>query len=605
MPPSEGRTQARLPQLYDSHPFESNLSTLYQLDRDASFSSQRAGTSRTDHSKPQGRLELLNGIAHILAKSADPEKSRIAVGAFRSGAETTRGCPHTTVVYCKDTPCSPELKRYIFRVLWMLRVAQREPVSKCSNEEKWRLNFVILKLEVVPWCWKRIYVLAGELKVALEGLKEVYLHLWDKPDRLFIGNKKAAELKAEEGHSTVGQLVVNIEQSLSQVLELSVPADCGRKHCDARKRRDYLWKNWKPIYHLLIDCEDLNDLVKSSADSDDTWRAPLEKKMLWEVMSRIAALATYTSTTARLSYFATRPSGRTYVDFSKVKITEVPSVPPPHRVCIPSEPTWVVNELHARKPQGKHPGDPYTQAEIKTALYNSNPLGSPWDPQPKTKDIERITCREHPEVTIARETLSFYSPVGRPNSVIRIFIGTSSESCVMCRRYLDLLEQECAPPLPNYPLKPAPRKRRVCFVISKYSQRPLMWQMPEGSSEVMMEKMTEGLEKDLDMIVQRLRNYWGYRRRKPKPPKLRNVDELCQRFAVWGGLGSMARPRRVGLLKRLGLMGIQEAAAGEGKGIEKDIEKVDEVEGNGKTSGEEATAVSRREVENGKEQSDD
>ncbi|RPB20321.1 hypothetical protein L211DRAFT_893633 [Terfezia boudieri ATCC MYA-4762] len=252
MPPSQGENQARLLQLYDSHPFETNLSTLYQLDRDASFNSQRAGTSRADHCKSLGRLELLNGIAHILAKSANPEKSRIAVGAFRSGAETTRGCSHTTVVYCKDTPCSPELKKYIFRVLWRLRVAQRKPVSKCSHREKRRLNFVILMLEVVPWCWKRIYALAGELKVALEALKEMYLHLWDEPDELFL-----RKLKAEEGDSTIGKMVVNIQLKLSQVLELSPPADSGRKHADARKRRGYIRKNWKPIYQLLIYCEDL------------------------------------------------------------------------------------------------------------------------------------------------------------------------------------------------------------------------------------------------------------------------------------------------------------------------------------------------------------
>ncbi|RPB17977.1 hypothetical protein L211DRAFT_852431 [Terfezia boudieri ATCC MYA-4762] len=100
--------------------------------------------------------------------------------------------------------------------------------------------------------------------------------------------------------------------------------------------------------------------------------------------------------------------------------------------------------------------------------------------------------------------------------------------------------------------------------------------------------MTQGLEKDLDMIVQHLRNYW--RRRESKTPEPIDVDEdyLYEDY--------VDEAYQLFVFRSLGLSDIQEAAADEGKGIE----KVDEVEGNGKTGEEEATAVSKRQGENGK-----
>jgi len=266
MPLSPGEKQARLLRVYDSHPFESNLSTLHRLDRDAAFNSQPprwAGTWRdrtTNHSKSQDRLEILNGIAHVLAKSADPTKSPIAVSSFLSGAVTTRECPHTTVVYCKSSPCSPELKRYIARVLRRLRAEQRRPVSNCGEGGKWKLSFCILMGEVVPWCWKRIYALAGELKVALDDLKQGYPPPWgDNLDSFFLGQRKAAQLKAkargmDDEDETPRELVEGLEKELLKVLELSPPTG---KHDNRKERRDYFWKHRRPIYLLLRCCDDL------------------------------------------------------------------------------------------------------------------------------------------------------------------------------------------------------------------------------------------------------------------------------------------------------------------------------------------------------------
>ena len=178
-------------------------------------------------------------------------------------------------------------------------------------------------------------------------------------------------------------------------------------------------------------------------------------------------------------------------------------------------------------------------------------------------------CRQHPEVTIAREMLKFYSPVGRPNSVICIFIGTSSDSCVMCRRYLDLLEQECLPPVPEHPLRPAPERRSVCFVLSNFHQRPLGWQMPEGASSVIMEKMTQGLERELDIMVQRLRSAWGYRKRKPKPKPIAESEEK-EDCASWRRFVSRSRPSGVGPYRRWGRKDTLAAAeAGEGEEVTK------------------------------------
>ena len=139
----------------------------------------------------------------------------------------------------------------------MLRVAQRKPVSKYSDVEKWRLSFFILIWEVVPWCWKRIYVLAGELKVALDALKGGYCPVWDNLDVFFLGYTKATMLKEEKDYETPGGLVLEIEKELLKVLELSPPTEDGRKHKNARKRRAYLWKHHRVVYLLLRCCDDL------------------------------------------------------------------------------------------------------------------------------------------------------------------------------------------------------------------------------------------------------------------------------------------------------------------------------------------------------------
>ncbi|KAF8417324.1 hypothetical protein EV426DRAFT_377757 [Tirmania nivea] len=347
-------------------------------------------------------------------------------------------------------------------------------------------------------------------------------------------------------------------------------------------------------------------------------------------MARVTPLATYYATAVRLGYFATRQTGRQYVDFSKLRIVEVSPVPRPHRVCIPSDPTWVINELHARQPQAGHPGDSYTEDEVKCTVNNlyaqiAIPRRSQWNPQPKAKGVESVICRQHPEVAIAHAMLNFYSLVGRPNSGIWIFIGTSNDSCVMCRRYLDLLEQECSPPLPEYPLKPAPQKRPVYFVLSKYSQRPLGWKMPEGASEEIVERINLGLKQDLDKIVLRLRNDWGYRKRKPKPAavSLEGGDEdvvACMRRKTQEarirmerlGFKSMSRPSGVGRFRIWGIEDLLEAgeegeeAGGVGEAGKVDerreIRKADEEE-IGETCEEEDIAIGKREPEVREEES--
>jgi len=64
-------------------------------------------------------------------------------------------------------------------------------------------------------------------------------------------------------------------------------------------------------------------MVGSSSYTGDIYRPYVYQKKRLEVMERVAALGTYYATSLRLSHFATRQSGRNYVDFSKLKVVGV------------------------------------------------------------------------------------------------------------------------------------------------------------------------------------------------------------------------------------------------------------------------------------------
>lgn len=99
-----------------------------------------------------------------------------------------------------------------------------------------------------------------------------------------------------------------------------------------------------------------------------------------------------------------------------------------------------------------------------------------------------------------------------------------------------------------------------------------------------MEKMTLGLEKDLGAIVQKLRSYWGYRKRKPKQrPKAVEGSDGDEDLEVPGArLGSKSRFRqcRVRPFRKWGMEGelgmIDEGQVIEGVDGQAGIEKADE-----------------------------